>query len=226
MLDDMLRKIEDVAPPRHSAFVSRMDKLWRNLPGTVRKNVMSRGLHTDRPLKEHMLARERSRRKCFVVPVSNHCGGIRINLSGRETNGRVNPGRQFEDYCDYLSDALMDWINLDTWDPLVKEVVRTRDRYEGEHVDILPDLLIRWNRNKPITSIGSPKFGIIKRNLQKIRTGDHRPGGMFFAFGPGIRHRKLDHSVSIMDFAPTICTLLGTPQDVTDGNIIREVLSG
>ena len=53
--------------------------------------------------------------------------------------------------------------------------------------------------------------------------GDHFPGGMFIAAGPGIQPGKLERTVSIMDFAPTFCALLDVPLPDVDGQPIREI---
>ena len=63
-------------------------------------------------------------RKCFAVPHNANAGAIRINLAGREKNGRIKPGEEYQALCDELERDLGDIVNLDTGQALVKEVVR------------------------------------------------------------------------------------------------------
>jgi hypothetical protein len=68
---------------------------------------------------------------------------------------------------------------------------------------------VEWNRDTPIAAVYSPKTGTIHATYNKCRTGDHKSDGLFFAAGPSIRPGPIEHSLSVMDFAPTISTLLG-----------------
>jgi predicted AlkP superfamily phosphohydrolase/phosphomutase len=71
----------------------------------------------------------------------------------------------------------------------------------------------------------SPKFGVVEGVNQYVRTGDHRPDGLFAAIGPGITPGRVSRTVSIMDFAPTFCALLGAPMPGVDGEPIAELLA-
>jgi predicted AlkP superfamily phosphohydrolase/phosphomutase len=164
--------------------------------------------------------------KCFPVENNYAHGGIRVNLVGREPNGKVQPGEQLDDFCGDLTRDLMDIVNLDTGKPVVSRVIRTAQFYRGEYIDHLPDLLVEWYDEAPISKIrvGSDKIGEIQGEYRFCRTGDHRPAGLFIAFGPSIQSGCLDRTVSIMDFAPTIAGLLGVDLPDVDGKAILELL--
>lgn len=49
--------------------------------------------------------------------------------------------------------------------------------------------------------------------------------GLFIAMGPGIRPGRMQRRVSIMDFAPTFCALLGTSLPGADGEPIGEIVA-
>jgi len=156
-------------------------------------------------------------RKSFRVTNNDAYGGIRINLVGREPYGRIRPGAEYAAFCEELSRDLLALINLDAGEPLVRRVLRTADLYRGEHIDDLPDLLVEWNRETPISSVYSPKTGTIQGEYRGNRTGDHKPEGLFFALGPSIRPGHLERPVSVTDFAPTVASLLGVPLPDVDG---------
>jgi predicted AlkP superfamily phosphohydrolase/phosphomutase len=163
--------------------------------------------------------------KCFLVENNYAHGGIRVNLVGREPHGKV-ASREFDAFCEELSRDLMDIVSLDTGNRVVSRVIRTRDFYRGDCIDHLPDLLVEWASDAPISSIRvrSEKLGDLSGEYTFCRTGDHFPGGMFIAFGPGIPAGRLQRTVSIMDFGPTVCELLGVPLPDVDGEPVAEIV--
>ena len=163
-------------------------------------------------------------RKCFPVPNNDSAGGIRINLVGREPRGKVHPGAEYEEFCTALARDLLDLRNAETREPVVREVFRTSDRFDGEFLHHLPDLIVEWNREKPISSVSSPKFGVISEEYHPPRTGDHRPEGMLMARGPGVRPGRLS-PIDVTDIAPTIASCLGVSLISVDGKAIEELSS-
>ena len=125
-------------------------------------------------------------RLCFTTPNNDVYGGIRVNLVGREPQGRIHPGAEYEAFCEALRTDLLAFVNLDLGQPLVRRVLRTSDLYKGDGVQDLPDLLVEWERDAPISRIQSPKTGVIEEVFPGRRTGDHKPEGPPFRSGPGI----------------------------------------
>jgi predicted AlkP superfamily phosphohydrolase/phosphomutase len=222
-LDQILRRIEGATSTDGLTYVDTLKSVYRSVvPSSIRNHLRSRAERSE----EAMLASDRSRRKCFVVPHNENSGAIRINLVGREPNGKVNPGPEAEAFCDALIKDLMDIVKLDTGEPLVDEVVRVSERFEGEHLDELPDLLVIWNRKTPITSFGSAKIGKIEAKYPGNRTGDHTPRGLFFASGPGISPCALSNEVSVMDVGTTIMSWLDLTLLDMDGAPIPALCEG
>ena len=165
-------------------------------------------------------------RRYFAVPNNDACGGIRLNVVGREPHGRVAPGDEFDRTCDRLRDRLLEWMNLETGEPLVSEVVRARDHCRDADVCALPDLFVEWNRSAPIRSIAAPGVGQIDREYAGVRTGDHRPGGLVITRGPGIPAGGAHPAVRTEDLAPTICAALGVDLAEADGVVHAGLLAG
>ncbi|MCZ6674993.1 MAG: alkaline phosphatase family protein [Verrucomicrobia bacterium] len=163
---------------------------------------------------------------CFPVENNFAHGGIRINLIGREPNGKISPGADCDTFCNQLSHNLRQIINLNTGKPVVKRIIRTAEMYQGPYLDYLPDLLVEWNNEAPVYAIGSAKTGEIRGEYRYRRTGDHNPGGLFIAAGPSIKQGRLDRTVSVMDIAPTITNLLGVELSDVDGIPITEIVDG
>lgn len=233
LLDDILRRLEG-ASAKGRARVEVLKAAWTRLPGGLRRILNPVRERFKSPIRESLLSSDRGARNCFAVPTNDNCGGIRINLFGREPDGRINPGSEFDTFCGELRSDLLNLVNLDTGKPAVKEVLRSADVFEGDCLDDLPDLLVRWNREEPIVSVGSSKIGKIEPEPGRVETdtlyqakrnGDHRSNGIFFARGPNIVPNERSTPVSVMDFAPTIASLLGEELAGVDGSPIEGICS-
>ena len=113
-------------------------------------------------------------------------GGVRINLSGREQEGQVSPGRELDELCRRLESDLLALVNVETGAPVIESVKRSDAYYDRESLDALPDLFLEWNHDHPIETVWSPRFGIVHGAYTHWRTGDHRPGGLLLARGPAV----------------------------------------
>jgi predicted AlkP superfamily phosphohydrolase/phosphomutase len=148
----------------------------------------------------------------------------------------VRPGDDANSFVAQLSTDLLAIIDERSGGPLVRSVIRTRDLYEGPHLDALPDLLVEWNDDVATgsTCVGggraarvlarSEKLGRVERENTYGRTGEHRIEGMFVAVGPHVRGGDLARRVSVLDFAPTFCEFLGVNLPITEGNPIAELV--
>jgi predicted AlkP superfamily phosphohydrolase/phosphomutase len=218
-----------VPPPLR--WRDRLDPLlgraWQRLPQGLRSalkplrgNVRS---WIDGPPKSPPPLIDPAASRCFMVSNNFAHGAIRINLVGREPQGKVQPGAECDALCDELTRELGRIVNLDTGRPVVRRVIRTRDEYAGPHLGLLPDLLIEWTNDAPVYRIGSDRIGELRGEYRYCRSGDHHPGGMFIGVGPGIAHGRLDRTVSILDFAPTLGAMLGVEIPDADGRCIPEL---
>jgi predicted AlkP superfamily phosphohydrolase/phosphomutase len=239
MLDRILLRLGAAAPVPLVAsepavrLRDRIDPLltwgWQHLPQQVRDSLQSsRGkvrhwIDGDGKSKPQLI--DPAAGKCFLVENNYAHGGIRVNLAGREPDGKVAP-HEFDRFCEELTRDLMDIVDADTGKRVAARVIKTRDAYRGEYLDHLPDLLVEWASDAPIASIRlhSEKLGELFGEYKFCRSGDHFPGGMFVAFGPGISSGQLDRTVSIMDFAPTVCEILNVPLPDVDGKPIVEIV--
>lgn len=208
LLRDIVRRLQAQAGRRRGPHVAALRRFWRRLPTSMRR----RSVGALSPLKRNVDVAEMKDRDYFALPTNDNCGGIRVNLKGREPRGRVSPGREFDRLCTALAADLGEIVNQETGERLVRAVVRTDSLFDGPCVQNLPDLNIVWNRSSPVRRICSPKIGVIERAYEGHRSGDHRSKGLFVMHGPGIptgRHPP----ISAMDLAPTICRWLGVELD-------------
>lgn len=210
LLGQILHRLQDVQVSKPYRRLARAMKwAWHQFPHRLRPRFSS--LNTR--VKNHLGLR----RQCFQIPNNDVYGGIRIDLVGREPNGQINPGAEYDGFCRSLTQDLLEFVNLDTGEPLVRRVLRSAELYHGKYLSHLPDLIIEWNRNAPIATVYSPKTGTIQGTYRKCRTGDHKAEGLFFATGPSIRPGPVGQAVSVMDFAPSIASFLGVEPSNLDG---------
>lgn len=191
------------------------------LPDFIRRPIKRYGRKIDRA----QAIRDWNKRDCFqVLPNDDISGAIRLNLIGREPNGRIEP-RDVDDFVAQLTEDLLEIVNVDTGRPFIKNVFRTRDMCWGERLDDLPDIFVEWNREAPISRVSSPKIGLVKRKQVSIRKGDHASHCVVFARGPGIRPGTISSTVTHMDIAPTLSAMLGVSLNNVDGKPIQQLLS-
>jgi predicted AlkP superfamily phosphohydrolase/phosphomutase len=218
--------------PPPSTLVNKFDRAmsWirRQLPPNMQRSLLPvrRLVHSwiDGPPVRPKPTIDPAAGHCFIVTNNYAHGGIRINLIGREPEGKVKPGKEFDSLCTELTKDLLDIVNAQTGKPIVRRIVRTAEMYYGDHLNALPDLLVEWTNDAPIYAISSNKIGEIRGEYRYCRSGDHTPHGLFIAKGPSIPPGQLDRSVSILDFAPTLTAMLGVRLPDADGIPITEIV--
>ncbi len=171
-------------------------------------------------------AASRAERTCFQVTNNMVDGAIRVNLVGREPNGLIRPGREYDVVCRRIADALGTLVDVDTGQHIVARVVRTRDVYRGEQLAALPDLWVEWRKVGHVHRVESPLIGRVERDWHGCRTGDHRPGGRVLVSGPHVRPGRLERPVRVIDLAPTLAAMLGVTLPDVDGTPVPELVRG
>lgn len=219
LLDDILARLDRTPPGLGTRAVNAMRSVWHKVPPRLRGRYRMMG----RRLEQKLVTPDRSRRSCFAVLHNDISGAIRVNLVGREPNGRIHPGPEFDAFCERLTRDLLEIVNVETGQPIVREVVRTADLYKGEHSDDYADLFAVWSKSAPVRGVRSPKIGTIRRRFTANRTGDHTDHGLIIARGPGITPKRLPQPVSVLDFAPTVASILGVDLPDVEGAAIDSI---
>jgi predicted AlkP superfamily phosphohydrolase/phosphomutase len=219
LLDEILRRLEN---PQRAIQPQEVNKTLNFLKQfkwlrQIKKSLLK---STPNPQGKSKQASDKSHRQCFQVPSSEAYGGIRLNLIGREPQGRIQPGQEYEAFCQGMIQDLSDIVNANTGEPVIRQIFRSKDLYQGEQPNGHPDLLVEWNRNAPITAVYSPKIGKVEKVYWDSRTGDHKAGGLFIALGESIKPMQVEQPTSILDFAPTLASLLQVELPNADGKAI------
>jgi predicted AlkP superfamily phosphohydrolase/phosphomutase len=144
-------------------------------------------------------------------------GYIRVNLKGRESEGIIEPGEEYEAVLRKVEDGLKSYVDVDTGEPVVAETIRATELFGDDTLikNTVPDLMVRWAPSSAAIhrKITSPRFGEIAwptpgRHPQ-ARSGNHRPEGFLIAAGGGIKGGTALKNAHIVDLAPTAFALLG-----------------
>ncbi len=181
VLSDILRAYE--GRRRHPA-VHRFAKTVRRamlspaMPHALRLRLRRARQRTGRAVEG------RSGRRFFAVPHNANAGAIRLNVAGREPAGTVAPGEPYDTVCDELCGRLLALRDATGKQPVVAEVIRLCDRYNGPQLARLPDLLVVWNRDADLSRITSPEIGAVAWPSYTVRTGDHSKHGLLISDRP------------------------------------------
>jgi predicted AlkP superfamily phosphohydrolase/phosphomutase len=162
--------------------------------------------------------------KAFTVP-TDFTGAIRINLIGREPEGLVNPGKEYDDVCSEIKNTFLELVNPDTGKKAIKEVIKVRERYNGKYIDDLPDIIVKWEGKYPINSLYSSRIGTVTGKLPDKRSGAHQTYGFIIANGKNIKSLKELEEKNIMDIAPTVFNFfnIAIPEDM-DGEVLNDMI--
>ena len=163
-----------------------------------------------------------SQTRFFALP-SDVGGLVRFNLKGREPEGIVRQGAEFDGLCDELIDALCALEDVETGEPIIAAVDRTDDvaGLDAPFRHVLPDLTAHWAGRSLGDSIGvrSRRCGeLVWKRGQKLtsgRSGNHRLRGWLLTAGAGIVPRAAP-AASTLDLVPSIFHVLGAalPPDI------------
>lgn len=158
-------------------------------------------------------------------------GNIYINLKGREPDGIVEPGAEYEELRNKIIARLLELKDPATGKQVVKKVYRREEIYHGEFLSKAADLVVVWSDEgyHSVQRFGSKEDSVFSNRLNlhltNIRyTGHHRLNGIFAIKGRGVKQGIEIDGASIIDLAPTILYVLGLPvPNDMDGRVLKEV---
>jgi predicted AlkP superfamily phosphohydrolase/phosphomutase len=160
---------------------------------------------------------------------------IWINLAGREPQGTVQPGAEYEDLRRQILERLHDWKDPLTGEAVIEYAGLREEIYHGTELERAPDIILiprqdPYYRVRPShTSPGPVSVHTMSRQeLQReyLPNGTHRLYGMLFVEGPGIAAGRAIERAEIVDMAPTILHLAGcaVPHGL-DGRVLKELFT-
>ena len=137
-----------------------------------------------------------------VVPVDLPTTLVRYD--GRATD------RSAPDACLALRDELLRLTDPATGKPLVREVIATRETFDGPHAAGLADLVVVWAADAPVTAARSPRYGTIAIAPPDARSGNHRAGGWMLSSEPATTaSSSAPPTIPVTDLGAIIASRLG-----------------
>jgi predicted AlkP superfamily phosphohydrolase/phosphomutase len=158
---------------------------------------------------------------------------IWINVKGREPEGIVEQGKEYEQCRDEIIEKLCRLRENDTGEYVVDKVYKREELYHGPLTYKLPDLTFTLKdfkyRIRPSgASVEDSRQGVLGEvDIEDRPSGSHRPKGIFILRGNEFKHHTELANVHIMDLAPTILHAMGLPipTDI-DGRVITRAFEG
>lgn len=164
-----------------------------------------------------------NRTRAFAL---GHIGQIYINRKGRQPNGIVEPGAEYEALRDQIRNELLKLKHPQTGEPLIARVLNREEIYHGELSDNTPDLLLLPADFKYL-AFGESEFASNKLVGPTLgHTGHHRLEGIGALIGPNVQAGTQIQNASLIDLAPTILFALGLPiPPDMDGRVLTEAFT-
>jgi len=155
-----------------------------------------------------------------------HYGSVFLNVRGREPQGCVSPGTEYERMREELTETLLTHVDPELGRPLFSKAIKREDLYSGEHFDQAPDLVVLPHDPCDIV-FGLSDFGSNRVWDKTYRySGMHRDQGMIIASGDGVRRGRAFEGGGVVDLAPTILNWMDQeiPADM-DGRVLRSMMT-
>ncbi|WP_226007325.1 alkaline phosphatase family protein [Natrinema salinisoli] len=133
--------------------------------------------------------------------------GVRINLAGREPNGRV-PESAYEAVREDLIEALSA-VRTPDGEPMFDAVEPRETHFDGPHVEAAPDIVTvpRGFDTAIAADLGKGQFG------EPMEPWNHKRTGIVAAAGSTFDESASLEGATIFDITPTICSLFDVPVD-------------
>ncbi|HKO58579.1 MAG TPA: alkaline phosphatase family protein [Thermoanaerobaculia bacterium] len=140
-------------------------------------------------------------------------GELYINLKGREAQGVVSPGAEYDALKAELKTRLVQMTDVETGEHPVRRILAREEVYRKFDPNMIPDLFITNNDGYRVswqTSLGGIPKNLIEPNKQ-VWSGDHCSVDPEIVKGIFFYNRKLatDRAPYIADVYPTVLGLLG-----------------
>jgi len=153
-------------------------------------------------------------------------GEMYINVKGRESQGIVNPGPEYDALKAELKSRLVTMTDMETMEHPVRRVLAREEIYRQFDPNMIPDLFVTNNDGYRVswqTSLGGIPKQLIEPNKQ-VWSGDHCSVDPEIVKGIFFYNRKIatDRAPYIADVYPTVLGLLDVPAPYElDGAVLK-----
>lgn len=223
LIDDILLKLELAARRGRSSAATASASPRNRLIGSrgLRLAVRSVAQRLPHRVREALLPFHRvitggpapwdwTRTQVFRLPsVGNSY--LRVNLAGREPEGIVEPGKQYDALLSRIDRELRALKDPLTGDKVVQDIYFPATHFRGPKRAELPDVTLVWNPQRPIDAVTSASLGLITGRQLPDRTGNHRPEGFALFRGPSFAAGRGTYQGDARQIAPAVLKAFGIP---------------
>lgn len=155
--------------------------------------------------------------KVLIVPIGD--GLLYINP-------KILPpkSQEYDDFINKVANELNELKTPDE-DDVFDRVYKKEELYSGEYLGSAPDIILLPNEgiHMPIVFGHDNEIWIDQQNTSFF-SANHKLHGIFLAHGPDIKQNATIEGARIIDLAPTILHMFGTPipKDM-DGRVLTEI---
>ena len=173
--------------------------------------------------KEYLEIEWKKTRAYFI---SENIQGININLKGREFNGIVEPGFEYENLREQIISELYNLKDPYSFENVIDDAYKKEDIFHGKNLEDAPDIIIVSHKNRYVLDPNkrTAKLVIGSANDDSPVSAQRDRNGILFLNGPGVSQNSNNVDIHITDLMPTILALLGIDYvDNLDGKVISQI---
>lgn len=159
--------------------------------------------------------------------LGGNLAGVYLNVKGREPEGTVQPGEEYERLRDEIIDRLYNLKDDETGESVFRQVIRREEVYSGDCLERAPDIVF-LTTNDQYVPLGAQQFmfgssGIMGMPSWPPDSGTHTSSGLLMMKGKPFKQDFEISGAEIIDLAPTVLYLMGLdiPSDM-DGRVLTE----
>jgi len=153
-------------------------------------------------------------------------GFIYLNCVGREKQGIVHPGEEYDHVRNSIIEILAGLKDPETGKKVIQKVLKREEIYHGELLDRAPDLIAIPEDGYEFcrTFLEKPEDLFSENRIKRDHTGSHKREGIFIFEGPMIDGQKTLSAAAIEDMLPTILYFFDDQiPDYVDGRVLAEI---
>lgn len=191
----------------------------------LRRRLPARLVHRARTFTLNIADVDWMRTCAYRFPMYYPTEGIEVNLRGRQPQGIVAPGGEYERLVGEVMQALREECDPETGEPVAEEVYSKEEIYSGPYLDIAPDIVFVCRQtHRTGAEIGGAFASDVNLDALQKDNGVHTMDGILFAYGAGVAKGKELTGAHLQDIAPTVLHWAGVPAPAeVDGKVLEGI---
>jgi len=153
-------------------------------------------------------------------------GFIYLNCVGRESQGIIRFGEEYEKVRGRIREKLLDLRDPETGKKAIQMVHNKEDIYQGAFLDRAPDLIVVPEDGYEFSRsfLGKPKEVFSENRIKRDHAGNHTRDGLFIFEGNAVAQGRAFPVAHIEDILPTILFFFDAPiPRYADGRVLTEI---